>query len=554
MRGFSSFAGFLKTSPGVLTVLLIAAFLTRLMPLSMSLYPWNNDSLTDCGIAEEILSSGSLEYSSGSPWEGTHSLVTPGFNVLIAFIAGALGTTAITVAQYIGAAIAIPMIGGLFLLGRMMSGDLRGGVAAAFMGLLMGTFVFTTGSLWKITPGLCLLILVVFAYVQRDSPRYRYLTIAILLLLPLVHHLVTAVALILFAYLLVWSWHFSLTNRASLKRAISDAVTIVPASAVALLYYYTVDLDRMVQYSSPMRLGLIISGFAFMSLLLIAVLSLRSHVKFTFAPVVGAGLATVLLADFYGLLFPYEPSASSLYLLLILAFALFSVVAWYGSEIMLESSPRFRAVQIALLISPLTILGYGFINGISLDSQQVVYRSFDMLDIFLFLGVGVGLVEILRRHRKLYTILGTLLIFCLAVSFPFAYYSEPLLGVRHDTQAYEVDALLFLRDHHGDATVVTDERLGYIARATTWVHKDPSLPRYLDSGLQLPFYSWFYVIEDSWTTRGVNNFPDGLLVVDRTFYEEMLLASDVFYIGGPVDDRIVVFTSSPMGYETIYGS
>jgi len=540
------------TSAGALAILSLAAFMTRLLPLSMSQYPWNNDSLTECAIATEIANTGHLDYSPDAPWFGTHALATPAFNAMLAFIASALGSTPIEIGQVTGAAIAVPMIGAFFLLGKLFSGDMRGGIAASLMGVLMGTFVFTTGSIWKVTPGILLLLIAVIAYVNRSSPRFRILTVVILFLIPLTHHLVTAVAIILLGYVLVWSWFFTLTNNGKKRGALIDTVTIGIPVAAALAYYASVNLDRMVQYSEPMKLALIASGFAAISILAIIILSLRSHVKVSFAPFVGAGIVVLILMDYFGFIFPYDPSASEYYVLLGLATAVFVALAWYGSEIMLERGSAFRAIQVSLLLSPITIIGYGFIQGFSLDSHQVLYRSFDLLDIFLFLGAAVAMVTLYRQRKKLYVVLGLLLVASLAISFPFAYYSEQLLGVRHDTQAYEVDSLYWLRDHHGNSSVLSDERLGYVARSTIWVTKDSSLPQYLASDSPLPFYNWFYIMEDSWTTEGVNNYPYGLLVAERQNFNEMLMASDLMYIGGPMDDRIYLFTASYMGYNTLY--
>ncbi|MBU0685069.1 MAG: hypothetical protein KJ653_04380, partial [Candidatus Thermoplasmatota archaeon] len=65
-------------------VIAVASFLTRLYPLSISPYPFNNDSITECEIASEILGSGHLNLPSISE-QGTHSMGIPVFNVLIAY-------------------------------------------------------------------------------------------------------------------------------------------------------------------------------------------------------------------------------------------------------------------------------------------------------------------------------------------------------------------------------------------------------------------------------------------------------------------------------------
>jgi hypothetical protein len=183
----------------------------------------------------------------------------------------------------------------------------------------------------------------------------------------------------------------------------------------------------------------------------------------------------------------------------------------------------------------------------------VLYRSFDFFDIFLFMGVAVGVVAFRRRHSKLYPVLGCATIVALVLSFPFAYNSGELLGVRHDTQDYEVEAFKWMSKQGDNNTIVTDERLGYIGRSMTGITKDPALPQYLAAGEPFPAYHWFYMIESSWTTEGVNDYPYGRFVLSDTSYNMSLEAADVFYVAGPLNDQLVVFSTSLMGWNTIYG-
>jgi hypothetical protein len=140
------------------------------------------------------------------------------------------------------------------------------------------------------------------------------------------------------------------------------------------------------------------------------------------------------------------------------------------------------------------------------------------------------------------------------VSFPFAYVTGPLLGVRHDTQPYEVDALNWLDHRYEPLTVISDERIGYIASSTIMIHKDSSLPDILAHNETFLWYTWFYMIEDSWTTVGVNNFPHGKYVLPESRYANLKEAANVFYVGGPVYDHVVIFQASEMGSNAIYGA
>jgi len=534
-------------------ILAIAAFLTRLMPLSISPYPFNNDSLTECGITAEILKTGHLEFSSSTPWYGTHGIDTPVLNVLMAFFSDVLGVEPLECAQVLGATVAVLTVCGVLIMGKMFSGELRGGVAAGFMAVLMGTFVFTTGSIWKEMLGISLLVLAILSYVRRTELEFRMLWFLILLMIPFVHHLVAAVAFVLFGYLLVWSWLFALRHGIARKRNVLDLIMIVIPTVIAVGYYHAVSFDRLSMISSPIRMALLIAGFAFLSFVAVAVLSMRGHSKWTFSPILGVVLMALIFLDYSGLVFPYSSSATNEYLLLGLATAFLASFAWYGAEVLLENKSAYRAVQLGLLLSPLTIVGYGFIGGLSLSSHQVLYRSFDFFDIFIFTGVAVGIVTVRRCHPRLYPVLGCATIVALVLSFPFAYSSGELLGVRHDTQVYEVEAFKWMSGQGDNITIVTDERLGYIGRSMTGITKDPALPQYLVAGVPFPSYPWFYMIESSWTTEGVNNYPYGRLVLSDTSYKLVLEAADVFYAAGPLNDQLVVFSAAPIGWNLIYG-
>jgi len=537
-----------------LLILLFAAFMTRLLPLAISQYPINNDSITESLISTEILNSGHLVSSSDPHWMWTHTGLTPVLNIMLAFFAGLLGTTPLACAQVFGAATAMTTIGGVYLLGRLVSGSERGAITAAFMALMFGTFVFTTGSIWKEMMGLSLMVVALFAYLRRDSMEFRALMFLLLLIIPFVHHLVAAVTFLVFANLLVWSVFFAFSRGTLTRTNRFDLATISIPGAAAAIYYSIVGFDSTIQTSSATNLLTIVAGFIGMSVMSIVILSIRRHAKWSFAPFVGVGVGTLILLDYSGYVFHYSSSATRAYVLLGLSTAFIVAIAWFGSEVILETRPRYRAFQLALLLSPLTILGFGAIQGTTLNGLKIIYRSFDFLDLFIFLGAAAAVVEIHSRRKNLYQIVGAFMIISLAISFPFSYASQSLLGVRHDTQGYELDALEWMGDQPKAKSILSDERICYLARSVIGVSKGSSLPQYIATNTSFPYYLWFYIIEDSWTTIGVNNYPHGELVVNLSYYERMIEAADVFYLGGPAEDNLVVFLPSPIGSNTIYGS
>jgi len=529
----------------------IAAFFTRIFPLSMSPYPFNNDSLTECGLAMKILGSGHLSFSVDVPWYGTHSGATPILNILLAYASSVLGIDPLLCAQSLGAVIAVFTVGCIFLLGRLVSGSLRGGIVAAFAAVLMGTFVFTTGSVWKEMLGISLLVFALLAYMRRDRTEFRILAFTILMLMPLVHHLVAAVTVLIFGYLLIWSWCFALTHKLPKRRYVEDLVLIAMPVAWAGLYYLVISFDRLSMVTSPFSVSLMVAAFVLVSIIAYLILSIQSHSRRTFAPIVGVGVFVLVTLDYLGFLFPYSPSAPHVYLLLGAAFAFIFGLAWYGSEVILEKRPVHRSIQVALLVSPLSIMGIGMLNGFSLSSHQVLFRTFDLIDIFIFLGVGVAIVWLYGQHRKAYSILGLLMIISLLVSFPFAYKSQDLLGVRHDTQIYELDTIEWIVTHGNSPLVSTDERLAYMVQSMYDLPRTTFLPMALEKNWSLS-PEFYYLMEDSWASKGVNSYPKGKIVLPIGDLTLRLEASNVLYIGGPIGDRAIVFLSTGVGEYMIY--
>jgi len=416
------------------------------------------------------------------------------------------------------------------------------------MGLMMGTFVFTTGSFWKESLGFAFFTFLIFAFSARQQLRFRVLLFALLIIIPLVHHLVAAVALTLMAYLLMWSWLLALLNRTVGRRHFHDLLTVCVPIGATVFYYSSVSLDRLSMVGTPIKGMLLVSIFALISLSCLWVLLPRSHSRMSFAPVIGVSLVLLLLLDYFGYLFPYEPSAGHVYIVLVVAMGAIVSVGWYGSEIILEAKPVYKAIQLGLLVAPLTVVGFGMAGGFSAASHQVAYRVFDSFDVFIFIGAGAAIAFLEERSTRKQTLVFAVLFVSVVATFPFAYSSEALLGVRHDTQGYEVDALDWISERAVNPHVVTDERLSYIAHAAEWLTKDAALPQYLIRNVSLPS-SLFCLVEDSWSYAGVNDYPNGRVVVPPQNLGYALQVSDVLYIGGPTENRVILY--SPVEWSMV---
>ena len=201
-------ARFLSLNPRllVLIVLSLLAVSTRILPLSFTPLPFNNDGMTEARIADDILSSGHLSYPESSFYYDSYSIITPIYNMIIAFASSTLGLSTYSASQMLIAAFSVLTIIGGYLIALKITKSLIGSLSAAFVLALLGTFVYLTGSAWKGSLGIALLVLLTVAYMNRSDKRFLILELMVLAVLPLTYHLATILAYLLLAYLTCWSW------------------------------------------------------------------------------------------------------------------------------------------------------------------------------------------------------------------------------------------------------------------------------------------------------------------------------------------------------------
>ena len=482
----------------------------------------------------------------------THGVVTPVYNLVIAFSCSVLGFSPLDFIQYLVAILAVITVVGGYCLGMRVAWNVSGGIVAAVFLLLFGTFVFVTESGWKESLGIAMFVLFVYSYINRSERRFFVLEVMILLLIPFVHHLVAAVVYLLTWYLTVWSIFSGLANLNLRKRHLMDAALISVASVLAYTYYRISSLDRLIEIEKGMTAIALILSFVAVSAVTILVLRMRRHSKLTFAPIPALALFGLLVWDYFNPLFPYVPSAPILIVVLIASVCVLVGLAWYGLEIMLESKSKYRVIPLGLMLPFLTLAIFTIMQGMDFGGQQVLYRTFDYADFAIALGLAVASVHLLKNaSRRTVKVFHAGLLVALLLTLPFAYSTGSLTGVRHDTQTYEVDALDWIdRLSQEDSLLQSDERLSYVAMALYDFEKMPWLPRRLmEDGIVGE--GAFYVLEEEWMSKGVNAFPEGYKIIDQDKADLHLTYSDVLYVGGPSSNNIVVFWATTIGQGQI---
>lgn len=533
----------------VLLALVVTALSTRVLPLAISSYPFNNDGLTESGIAEDIATSGHLEYPEERFYPDTHSVLTPAFNVMLAFVSEAVGSSPVAIAQLTTAFLSVLTITCVYVICLVVSRSIMGAAAGAMFIALFGTFVYLTGSVWKESLGMALLVMLVYAYMHRGELRMLALELLILSVLPFVHHLVAFVAYATIAFLTIWSLYYSVRYRRTLdqRRLVDIAVLALPCIG-AYMYYQMYSLDRLSLIESSFDLVFIMGSFVALSLVAIVILRMEGHSRMSFAPIPALAVLGLVLWDYLDPLFPYTPGAPPYMFVLVCSLAVIVWISWIGLEKSVESRSRYRAVPLCLLMPFFLIASFALLSGFVYSSQQIIFRSFDFADLGLATGIAVAVAHYGSKPKLRGWIVAGVIALSL-VSFPFGYASSTLIGVRHDTLQYEVDAVDWIGEH-GDPnwSLQSDERLSYIAMAMGDFEKEPRLPDRIVRQTALGGEA-FYVYEEEWTTKGVNDFPRGHPILNQTYVHELLSACDICYVGGPDSNNVIVFSWSTLGWN-----
>lgn len=154
--------------------------------------------------------------------------------------------------------------------------------------------------------------------------------------------------------------------------------------------------------------------------------------------------------------------------------------------------------------------------------------------------VGVGFALMLKGlGARLGIAAGFSLVIVCASTLPVAYSSQELFGVENQTYWFEYDAVKWFSEH-GVGNYTSDQRLSETGGRLFDLNGSRGLPYDLREGLALNSSS-FYVLEDSWSTKGAQEFPLGIAVVGNGTIAQTLSSSDVFYVGGSPGNLLTAF-------------
>jgi hypothetical protein len=171
-----------------------------------------------------------------------------------------------------------------------------------------------------------------------------------------------------------------------------------------------------------------------------------------------------------------------------------------------------------------------------------MYRTFDFLMPVFAIFIGLGFAALVKGRGKLGIVAGISLVVVCASTLPVAYNSQELFGVENQTYWFEYDAFEWFSEHDV-GSVVSDQRLSETGNRLFDLTAYRGLPYDLREGISLE-EGRFFVLEDQWSTKGAQEFPLGVVLVDWSTIDDALGESDVLYVGGPIDNQLHFFTAA----------
>ncbi|MFQ5803984.1 MAG: hypothetical protein ACE5JQ_13910 [Candidatus Methylomirabilales bacterium] len=523
----------------ILSVLSIA-LAVRMPLLLISSLPLNIDAYAQVSIAEEFLASGIWTLDEASP--NSYNLKMPIMPLLLAGASALLGVEPLPLAAPLMILVGLVGVLGMYAFAHHLTRSRFLATWAALILALLGPFIFVGSTLIKEALALALLPTLLLLFYRRQNPTARILAAVILLLLPLLHHLsmlmgygIVALLVLLDAVRRYWAGQWST------RRVLLDIVLGPGLFVFGLWYYQSVNLGFFNQVWNPDEVALFLSVALLMGAAAILLMSTkRARPWFTLSKkrrlptfldqkaIVIIGAFFLVLANAVQPLIPGTVPTSPWLFIVTLAYLPLAVLALIGLNVHRLSSRARKALPIALLLAPLTVLVFALLRGLDPLSHLLAYRSVDYLDFGLALTVATALVQRMGRRRR--ALLSAGVIGALFLTLPMTYATERVFQVQNTTFQYELAAFGRL-EPAGVTTVSTDQRMADVIRWYFHQDADATLPLRILGGASLPVGS-LLLMEENWQTRGAQVYPLPFQVIEEGRFQELLNLNQLVYQGG----------------------
>ncbi len=529
-----------------LVTVLSIGFAIRLPLLLISSLPLNIDAYAQVSIAEEFLATGVWALDEASP--NSYNLKMPFLPLLLTGTSTLLGVEPLPLAAPLMILVSLGGVLGMYAFVYHLTHNRLLATWASLILALLGSFIFVGSTLIKEALALALLPTLFLLFYRRRDPTARVLAAVILLVLPLVHHLsmlmgfgIVALMVLLGAVRDYWE------DRSSTRRVLLDLALGPALFLFGLWYYQSVNLGFFNQVWNPDEVALFLSVALLMGAAAVLLMStkrarpwfVRSKARrfpslLDQKSLVIIGAFLLVLANAFLPLIPGTVPTSPWLFLITLAYLPLAVLALIGFNVFRLSTGARKAVPIALLLAPLTVIIFALLRGLDPLSHLIAYRSVDYLDFGLALTVATALVQRMGHRRRTFLSIGVIGV--LFLTLPMTYATEQVFQVQNTTFQYELAAFGRL-EPAGVSQIATDQRMANVLQWYFHLDADATLPLRLLGGAALPVGS-LLLLEENWQTRGAQVFPLPFQVIEDDTFQSLLRENHLLYEGGENGNRV----------------
>ncbi len=528
--------------------LYFTALAIRLVPLLFSSLPYNIDGFPLVRISNDVISSG--EWTMGE-----YNTKLPIFGMIITVSSLISSEEPLYFVQ-----ILIPIITSLsvvliyFLAYRVT----KSRTAAVFAGLFLalgGFYVFLTAAVMKQAVGFTLLPLVIYLYHEREDPRKRLLCAFLLILMPLLHHLTS---------LMIFSMITLIMAAQNIQRMKDDTwkateftldVCLGPLLIMFLFWFYlSVDMPFFLDVANVNAVALFLSVFFIVALLSIY-LSSPSKMRpwfffsrekrvlpkfFDQKALFVLGAIFLLVLNHFTDVFAGTLRTKSDLLLWAVPYLILLFIGLAGLNVVRNTETRYRALVVAGLMGPISVMLFSFLWGLDPVSFTLLYRSYGFIDFTLAIAIGIAVSYAIasskRRLTKAFVAAGALTLILLTT--PFAYGSVQFFDVENTTYEYEFKSMTYV-DEHDLFPLGTEQRVYSTIDWYYGAEGDGLLPVLMVNGWSLESYE-FLMMEDRWTSVGAQLHPMGAVMVDESSFETTIRDNHLIYVNAAVQENIYI--------------
>ncbi|MFC6766304.1 sodium/phosphate symporter [Natrinema soli] len=514
------------------------AVTARLLPLLWTPYPFNPDGFMFAAWARDTIAAGALADSIGP-----HGYVFP---TLLSVGTIITGVAPLWLAQPVIAVIgALPPVIAVVLVWRCtpMAGHTAatGAIAATAAGLtlaLEGVYLRRTVTVSYEVLGLLFVVALAIAaqrVLQTRRPAWVLVTVLVLVVLPITHHLSTFMAALTLTGLVVLA--VARDGRAVLKPGL---VLLGPFWGYLGGYYALTRPPYTAEVAA--KPGLFVAWLVVLGAgaLWLARTSARSA-RLAIGTVIGSGFA-ILGANAYWDLFPVTATTPAQLLIYVAPLLVLAGLASWGVPVGTGRTGT-RAIVLALLMAPIAWVGFALTAGVDPVYMDFVRRGQTFVHLAAAVCAGVAMVALARRwpapsRAKSLVTVGVPLVLCLCalVSLPVAFAGLEALAYQGTTTTEEFETATFA------ATTLDGEWTSddHISRVSGNYYQTAASPQ--------PTYSWLQggalrcptIMQASWQTVGAQRYPDSPRSLDPTVYAATKASNSVVYTTTGADPLTLV--------------